>query len=167
MRFFILFLAPIFVLASQDGQPHDFIPRTINFIIFAAILYFLLGKVIKKAYYDRINLISSKLRNIEKKLKESSYHKENIQKKIEDTKISGLNMIEQAKFDADMLKKQIAQDCDELITSIKKNYEDKKAYEEKKVSLQATNDILDELFSETSLELKKNDILNIIKKKVE
>lgn len=167
MRFFILFLTPIFVLATQDGQAHDFIPRTINFVIFAAILYFLLAKVAKKAYQDRINLISAKLRNIEKKLKESSYHKENVQKKIEDTKASGLDMIEQAKIDADMLKKQIAQDCNELIASIKKNYEDKKTYEEKKVSLQVTNEILDELFSETSLELKKNDILNIIKKKVE
>lgn len=167
MKYLILVLLPSFIFASENEQAYDFLPRLINFAIFTLLLYFLLFKVAKKAHQDRISAISKRFATLEKKVKESKHNKENIKVKIEESKSSASKLLEEAKKDALLIKEQIAEESKEILNSIKISYANKKLYEERKISLQVANEVLDELFSETSLDLNKNDILNIIKKKVE
>lgn len=167
MKYFILTFLPIFLFASENDQAYDFLPRLINFAIFAALLYFLLFKLARKAHQDRISSISKKFAALDKKIKESAHNKKEIEKKIEESKNSASHLLEQASKDALLIKEQIAEESKEILNSIKASYENKKLYEERKISLQVTNEVLEELFNESSLDLNKNDILNIIKKKVE
>ena len=64
-----------------DGG-YDIVPRTINFIIFAAILYYLIANPVKNAYKGRIEGIAARLDNIEQKLKESKAKKDDAIKRV-------------------------------------------------------------------------------------
>ena len=46
MLFIILALSPLALFASEDVQT-DIIPRTVNFLIFAGIVYFILADKLK------------------------------------------------------------------------------------------------------------------------
>ena len=78
INYFLLLLAPIALFASggEGGGSTDIIPRTINFLIFAAIMYYYVADAAKEWYLGRKNEIATKLDSIQVKLKESNSKKE-------------------------------------------------------------------------------------------
>jgi F-type H+-transporting ATPase subunit b len=50
MKKFLLFLAGVLAFASEGSGHTDIIPRTINFIIFVAILWYLVGDKVKRFF---------------------------------------------------------------------------------------------------------------------
>ena len=67
IKFILLLIAPIFAFGAASGNgEYDIVPRVINFVIFFAILYYLIAKPIKAAYNGRINSIANRLNAIQK-----------------------------------------------------------------------------------------------------
>ena len=62
-----MILAPVLLLASsaQGSGVTDIIPRTINFLIFAAILYYLIAQPAKEFYLSRKGDIANRLDSIQ------------------------------------------------------------------------------------------------------
>lgn len=49
--FFIIFLLPLYAFGASNGSgEYDIIPRTINFLIFVAILYYFVATPFKNFY---------------------------------------------------------------------------------------------------------------------
>ena len=63
MKIFILgvFLAPVSLFAVSGGTDYDIVPRTVNFLIFFAILLYFVAKPAKEFYKNRISKIASRL----------------------------------------------------------------------------------------------------------
>ncbi len=92
--FFIIFLLPLYAFGASNGSgEYDIIPRTINFLIFVAILYYFVATPFKNFYKNRIVKISSKLDEIQKKLLESKAKKLDTMKKLEEAKASGQQVL--------------------------------------------------------------------------
>lgn len=55
LKYFLLILAPVILLGSDAAAKAgtDIIPRTINFLIFASILYYLIADAAKNFYFGR------------------------------------------------------------------------------------------------------------------
>jgi len=61
---FLILILPVVIFASgENGAEHgtDIIPRTINFFIFAGIIYYLAAKPIKDFFTGRSNSIADQL----------------------------------------------------------------------------------------------------------
>lgn len=89
LRYILLMIVPALLLASsgaEEGGHTDILARTVNFAIFAAIMYYLLAEPIKSFYLGRKSSIAGKLDAIQQKLKESSKAKEEAQSKVEEAK---------------------------------------------------------------------------------
>lgn len=70
--FYFIFLLPLCAFGASNGSgEYDIVPRTINFLIFVAILYYFVANPFKAFYKNRILRISLKLDEIQKKLLES------------------------------------------------------------------------------------------------
>lgn len=161
MNRLIFILLPTFLLASES----DIFPRTINFIIFVVIMYFLLAKHVKKIYSDRIDNIKNRLVSIEKSLDEAKKNKEDAIKRIEIANNEADKLIVLSKEQAAKLSENILKDAENEIENMKKSYEEQKIFEEKKAKAEVVNELLDELLN-SNINLKQNDLLDIVSRKV-
>lgn len=167
LKYFLLILAPVIVLGSDAAKSGtDIIPRTINFLIFASILYYLVADAAKDFYFGRKNAIATKLDSIQMKLKESNSKKEAALQKVEEAKANVRALVETAKKEAVILSDKIAADADQEIENLEKALHDKISIEERKMQRNVVNEVLDDLFKEGSIALDHNEMVKIINKKV-
>lgn len=61
--FYFIFLLPLCAFGASNGSgEYDIVPRTINFLIFVAILYYFVANPFKAFYKNRILRIFFKIR---------------------------------------------------------------------------------------------------------
>ena len=76
MKALLLFL-PLLAFGAKDGVPdYDIVARTINFVIFAGILYYFIANPIKNAYKGRIEAIEKKMTQSRNKILEAQRKEE-------------------------------------------------------------------------------------------
>ena len=76
MKALLLFL-PLLAFGAKDGVPdYDIVARTINFVIFAGILYYFIKNPIKNAYKGRIEAIEKKMTQSRNKILEAQRKEE-------------------------------------------------------------------------------------------
>ncbi len=165
----MLLLLPAVLFASgHDGAEGktDIIPRVINFAIFASILYYLIAKPLKEYFSSRTNEIADKLSSIQDKLKESKDEKEQALQSLKDADENAADLIETAKKEADILKEKIEQNLKKDLENLQKSYDERITVEEKKMTRGVVQEVISEMFDSGKIDLKEDDFLNIIKKKV-
>jgi F-type H+-transporting ATPase subunit b len=65
-----------------------------------------------------------------------------------------------------MLTEKVEQNLQKDLENLQKSYDDRVSVEEKKMSREVVNEVIDDMFSSGKMDLKDSDFLNIIKKKV-
>ena len=168
LHYLLWIAAPVLAFASDaaQGGATDIIPRTVNFLIFASILYYLVAGAAKNFYFGRKDTIAHKLDSIQMKLKESNSKKESALQKVEEAKATARALVETAKKEAVLLSDKIAADAEQEIENLEKALHDKVSIEERKMQRNAVNEVLDELFKEGSIAIDHNEMVKIINKKV-
>ncbi len=167
--YILLLILPALVYASGSGEgaeSTDIIPRTINFLIFAAILYYFIANPIKDFFSGRKKSIADRLNSIQEKLKESNNQKVQAKELIEKAKIEAETIMETSKNETEILKAKILENHKMDIENLEKGFEDQTSIEQRKMRRTVISEILDEVFSEDSLLLKKDELLDIVMKKV-
>ena len=77
----LLSLGATFLLASSSGET-DFVARSINFLIFLAIMYYLLAGKVKEFFNSRSGKIRSRLEEVQERLKQTKKDKEEAQEAV-------------------------------------------------------------------------------------
>ncbi|MDD3323786.1 MAG: F0F1 ATP synthase subunit B [Sulfurospirillaceae bacterium] len=167
IRYLLLMLLPVLALASGGGSGEtDIVPRTINFVIFAAILYYMIAEPAKEFYFGRKGDIAKKLDSIQLKLKESNAKKEMALQKVEEAKVSAKVIVETAKKESKILVEKIEKDFHAEVENLEKSFGDKVAIEKRKMIRTSVSEVLEELFKEGSISLGKEEFVKIVTKKV-
>lgn len=168
IKYFLLILAPVLLLASggEESGSTDIIPRTVNFLIFASILYYLVAEPAKQFYLGRKGDIANRLDSIQVKLRESHGKKELALSKVEEAKATAKVLVETAKKEAVILSEKIAMDLHVEIENLDKAFQDKTDIERRKMTRAVVSEILDEMFKEGSVSLDNDEIVKIVNKKV-
>ena len=168
IRYILLLLVPALLLAnggeSEGGT--DIFPRVVNFVIFAAILYYLLADHVKAAYKGRIAGIANKLDSIQAKVKESVKAKESAQAKVEEAKHNAKSLIESSKKEAQLLAQKVAEDSELEISNLEKGFEEKTQIERRRMAREVVSKVLDEMFEKDSVSIDKEELVKIVMKKV-
>jgi F-type H+-transporting ATPase subunit b len=168
IKYFLLILAPALLLASGGGTggETDIFPRTVNFIIFAAILYYLAAKPIKEFLSGRKDEIAGKLDSIQVKLRESHGKKDLALQKVEEAKVTARVLVETAKKEAILLAERISAEADAEIENLEKVFQDKIIIERRKITRTVVGELLDDMFKDGSVSLDQDEIVKIVSKKV-
>lgn len=165
MNKLILLLLPLGAFAASGAGEYDIVPRTINFVIFVAILYYLLATPFRNFCKNRILKISSRLDEIQKKLLDSKSKKLEMMKKLEEAKATAASALITAKKEAEILAEKIKNDVREELVLMEKHFEEQKEYELRKMEKEVIFQIITELFNDKDMKLEQKDIVNIIMKK--
>ena len=164
MKSKILLLLFPFVLMADGG--YDIVPRTINFIIFAAILYYLIANPVKNAYKGRIEGIAARLDNIEQKLKESKVKKDDAIKRVEEAKANADGLVETARKEAFLISERIKEETMQEIVNLEKSFQDQKEFEKRRMVKSVVGEILNEIFASDSVKMDQSELINIMLKRV-
>ena len=150
---------------SNDFSSTDFIPRVINFVIFAFLTYVVLKPKISKFFGDRVEEIQTRLAQAQYKSDESRINflaKKKELSKINDEAMQIVNLAKaQAKQIADELEKNKAIQKDMQV----KNNELKKLFATNKFKREVVSQFLDETIQTDKIGLKDNEISSLLLKK--
>ena len=162
-----LALAPVAVFASSEGAVEtDIVQRTVNFIIFAGILWYLLADKIKAFFAERSLSIQSELDKVQDTLKASQDKVTDAQKKLAEAKKIATEIVEGAKADVDSVKQKVATAVDSDITNLNKNLDEMMKVETSKAKKEVVTEVLEELLSSENIKLTQQELANIVLKKV-
>ena len=161
-----LALAPVALLANEGAVETDIVQRTVNFIIFAAILWYILADKIKAFFAERSLSIQAELDKVQDTLKASQDKVKDAQKKLEEAKKIATEIIEGAKADIDSVKQKVATAVDTDIANLNKNLEEMMKVETSKAKKEVVTEVLEELLSSENIKLTQQELANIVLKKV-
>ena len=161
-----LALVPVALLANEGAVETDLIQRTVNFIIFAGILWYLLADKIKAFFAERSLSIQSELDKVQDTLKASQDKVTDAQKKLAEAKKIATEIVEGAKADVDSVKQKVATAVDSDIANLNKNLDEMMKVEISKAKKEVVTQVLEELLSSENIKLTQDELANIVLKKV-
>ena len=164
--FSLLALAPLALFASDANVETDILERTVNFLIFISIIYYLLADKIKTFLTGRTASIQSELDKVQEMLKASETKVSEAKLEIENAKKIASELVESARNDVDSIKNKIEKSVEQEIAYLSKSFDEKTALEARKVKKEVVENILNLLLSDDNIAMSQEDISNIILKKV-
>jgi F-type H+-transporting ATPase subunit b len=163
-----LFL-PVIAFASGAegaGGQTDFIPRLVNFLIFAAILYYFVADLIKNFFTGRSAEISSKLEEVQNRLKATKKAKEDAEAAHKAALATAEEIIESAKKESQLLAKKMDEQLNSELQNLEKMQEEKIAVEKRQMVRKIIAEVLSELYKGDAISMDEKKFVNLITKKV-
>ena len=129
----------------------DIVARAINFLIFVAILWYLVGNKAINFFKNRKEEIANKFQDVENKLKEAKQKKEELKAKLEEAKIKANEIVEDSKKEAEHIYNTIIVEAKEEMEMMERHFEEAKRAEIKKAKREAVKVFLEDMLKDIHL----------------
>lgn len=160
----LLFIVIGTFLFASEGVETDIVARVINFLIFAAILWYLVADKVVSFFRERKEKIAKKFQEVEERLKETKEQKEMLKAKLEEAKVKANEIIEDSKKEAELIYNNIIKEAKEEVELYKKHFEEFKEIEIKKAKKEAVKEFLEDVLKD--VHITSEDAAKIVLKKV-
>jgi F-type H+-transporting ATPase subunit b len=156
-----------YALASEavHGET-DIVQRTVNFLLFAGLVWYLVGEPAKAYFASRSQGISGELKKVQEKLEESITLKKDALVKISDAEKFARNLLVSSKKENKVINDKIMNQCDTDLEIISTQSVSFKEFEERKMVRSVVEDVLNETLVQSSESFDKQAMVNVILKKV-
>lgn len=167
-----ILLPLLFVSMSLFASEHaadggtDIVQRTVNFVIFAGILWYLLAEPVKNYFGGRSQGIADELQKVQDRLRESKQAKEAAEAKVVEANKLAEEIIASASKEGKILNEKILKQCDVDVENMQKQNVAVMELEQRKMVRQLVDEIMNEVLTQESSSLDKEAMANIIMKKV-
>jgi F-type H+-transporting ATPase subunit b len=151
-------------MAHVSMSDTDFIPRVVNFVIFAGILWYLLADKIKTFYSDRTKGIADSFTEADAKLAETKAQKEALKNSVKEAHKKAEEIVTTAKKETEIIKGKIMENANGEIDMLNRQFDEQKAYEESKMKQEVVETYLNALVKD--IHLSSDEVANIVTKKV-
>ncbi len=167
LRYLICLCVPFALFAnSGEGTDYDIVERTINFLIFFSILYYLLASKIKDAYNARIGSIADKLESVQVLLKKTAQKREDAKKKVQNARDDVQALKESSKKELQILIEKLQSDVKSDLENLEKSHQERIDLEKRRMKREVIAEVLEQMFDNDTLKLKNRELVDIILKKV-
>jgi F-type H+-transporting ATPase subunit b len=144
----------------------DFFYRVFNFTIFAGLLYYLAANPIKAFFKGRTEGISNQLVEIEEKLQASKNDRIVAEDNLVKAGKRAKEIVNDASKEAKVLSANIVEKNDKALVLLEKQAEEKQALEVKKATRETIDDILNNGFEVSDVNIDEAKVVSLISKKV-
>ncbi|NPA66565.1 MAG: F0F1 ATP synthase subunit B [Epsilonproteobacteria bacterium] len=151
---------------ANGGAESDIVQRTVNFVLFVGILWYLLAKPIKEYFTGRSAGIAKELQAVQDKLNESVQKKKDALAKITEAEKQAEEILEAVKKESKVLNDAILSQCEQDLENLEKSHQSKLELAQRKMVSSVVEEILEEVIAESSKEFTKDAMVNVILKKV-
>ena len=168
-RILVLMLSmSTFALASEvitDGGT-DIVQRTVNFVLFAGLVWYLVAEPAKDYFNSRSESIANELKKIQEKLNESIALKEEALVKITDAEKFAEELAVTAQKESKMINETMMVQAESDVENLTKQQNSLMEFEQRKMINSVVENILDEVLSQSEKSFDKKAMANVILKKV-
>lgn len=151
--------------AGAEGST-DIVQRTVNFLIFAGILVYVLAEPVKNYFVGRSAGIASELERVQERLRESKRLKEAAEHKIEEAMRFASDLSEASKKENKMLSDKIMAQCEQELETIQKQSVALIELEKRKMVRETVSEVMNDVMNGGGAALDKEAMTEILKKKV-
>ena len=151
--------------AAAEGST-DIVQRTVNFLVFAGILYYLLADPIKNYFGGRSAGIASDLEKVQERLRESKRLKETAELKIEDATRFVNELVEITRKECKILSDKVMAQCDQDLEIMQKQTNALMDFEKRQMVRSVVNEVMVDVMSASDASMGNEAMTDILKKKV-
>lgn len=162
----ILFVSVNILFSYDNVLDTDIVARTINFIIFAVIMYILISKPLKDFLKSRQNSISEKFTDYEEKYTLLKRQFQKTKDKHNSISTKTKELIIQAHKEAKEIEKTKLEELEQTLVNMKKSSNSYLTNKQSMAKQKIIECFIEDIFESNELQLKLSDFVNIIEKKV-
>ena len=156
-----------YALASEVREAGtDIVQRTVNFFLFAGLVWYLVGEPIKNYFASRTQSIADELKKVQDKLDESIHSKKDALTKISEAEKFAEDLANTSKKENKIINDSIMTQCDVELENIAKQSISKIEFEERKMVREVVESIVNESLNQAADSFDKEAMANVILKKV-
>jgi F-type H+-transporting ATPase subunit b len=157
-----------YALASSgaEGGGTDIIQRTVNFLLFFGLVWYLVAEPAKNYFAARSQGISDELQKVQDKLSESVSLKKEALTKISDAEKFAEELVTVSKRENKIINDNIMLQCEADLETIAKQNTSLMEFEQRKMVRTVVQDVLSEVLSQSSDSFDKEAMASVILKKV-
>lgn len=164
----LFFMFPAF-LYTYDGSlaisDTDIFERSINFVIFATLLWYLVAGRVRDMLYARQKQISDTLSEAQERIRQLHARREDASMRLKEAKIQAQEIVANANKEAILVVSHIDEKYKEQVEYLMKSNEDAMNFESRKVYNEVIREALHELFKD-GVSLSNKDYIDLIERKV-
>lgn len=162
----MLMISTIALASDAEHTGTDIVQRTVNFLLFAGLVWYLVAEPIKSFFASRSQGIADEMKKVQDKLKESVDLKKDALSKIADAEKFAEDLAVVSKKENKILNDNIMSQCDVDLENLSKQQNTLMDFEQRKMIRNVVETTLDEVLSQSSDGFDKEAMANVILKKV-
>ncbi len=162
----LLLTVSTYALASGHEGGTDIVQRTVNFALFAGLIWYLVAEPAKNFFAGRSKAIADELQKVQDKLKETANLKKEATAKVSEANKFAEELLVTSKKENKILNDNIMAQCENDLEVISKQLEVQMVFEQRKMIRQVVENTLNEVLSDASNGFDKKAMAQVILKKV-
>ena len=151
--------------AAAEGST-DIVQRTVNFLIFAGILFYILAEPVKNYFNGRTAGIAEELEKVQERLRDSKRLKELAEQKVEEANRFAIELAESSKKENKILSDKIMSQCEQELEIIGKQNGALMELDKRKMVREVVAEVMNGVMNSSDDALGKEAMTEILKKKV-
>ncbi|MEA2100795.1 MAG: F0F1 ATP synthase subunit B [Campylobacterota bacterium] len=163
----IMLMISTYALASDaEHAGTDIVQRTVNFILFAGLVWYLVAEPAKNYFAGRSQAIADELQKVQDRLNESISLKKDALSKISDAEKFAEELKVSSKKENKILNDNIMTQCNVELEILGKQQVSLMEFEQRKMVRLVVEETLNEVLNQSSEKFDKQAMANVILKKV-
>ena len=167
---FTLLSLSIAVVASSDAHVDsgatDIVPRTINFLIFAGVVYYLVAEPIKAYFTGRSAGIADEQNKVKERLEESKKAKELAKSAIDEASKFAQDLEVSAKKENKIINDNIMTQCDSDLQNLENQNGVLMDFEQRAMTREVVDTVMNDVMTQENENFGKESMAQIVMKKV-
>ena len=162
----MIMISTVALASSAENAGTDIVQRTVNFLLFAGLIWYLVAEPVKNYFASRSQAIADELKKVQDKLKETGALKKEALAKITDAEKFAEELAISSKKENKILNDNIITQCDVDLEILAKQQITLMDFEQRKMVRSVVEETLEEVLSQSSDSFDKKAMANVILKKV-
>ena len=163
----LMLMISTYALASNaEHAGTDIVQRTVNFILFVGLIWYLVAEPAKNYFASRSQNIADDLKKVQEKLNESIALKKDALSKISDAQKYAEELKAVSKKENKIINDNIMLQCDSDLVVVSKQHTALMDFEQRKMVRDVAEDIVKETLNQSSENFDKKAMANVLLKKV-
>ncbi len=162
----LLLTVSTYALASSGEAGTDIVQRTVNFLLFAGLIWYFVAEPAKAYFSGRRQGIADELQKVKDRLAESDKLKKDALAKVDEAEKFAKDLMELSKKENKIVNDNIMAQCDIDLANLTSQQKILMDFEQRKMVRGVVKEIVSDILSDTSNDFDQEAMANVILKKV-